>query len=255
MSDRTGSALVTGAASGIGRAVAVRLSGEGLRVGVCDLDMDSAEAVAAALDGAFAIQADISDPEQCRAAVDTVVDRTGQIDVLVNNAGLQKVAPLPEFPDDAWDRLVAVMLSGSFHTIKRALPHMYARGHGRIVNVTSMLGQVAEPYKAAYVSAKHGLHGLTKVVALEGAAHGVTCNAVCPAYVRTPWLERTADELAASHRISREEVIERIMLKEPAIKRLAEPDEVAGLVTFLCSDDAGFMTGAEYRIDGAFGAR
>lgn len=249
------SALVTGAASGIGRAVATRLAADGLRVGLCDLDRDGAAAVAASLEGAFPVPADLGDPAQCREAVDAVVRETGRIDVLVNNAGLQKVAPLAEFPDESWNRLLAVILSAAFHTSKRALPHMYERGFGRIVNVTSMLGQVGEPFKAAYVSAKHGVHGLTKVIALEGAERGVTCNAVCPAYVRTPWLERTADELAASHGLSRDEVVERIMLKEPAIKRLAEADEVAGLVAFLCSDGAAFMTGAEYRIDGAFGAR
>lgn len=255
MTDRPRSALVTGAASGIGRAVAHRLAAEGVRVGVCDIDAAAAAAAAAELQDAFPVVADIADPAQCREAVGAVVERTGGIDVLVNNAGLQKVMPLEEFPVESWDRLLAVILSGAFHTIRTALPHMYERGYGRIINVTSMLGQVGEPYKAAYVSAKHGLHGLTKVVALEGAERGVTCNAVCPAYVRTPWLERTADELAATHGMSREEVVERIMLKEPAIKRLAEPGEVAGLVVFLCSDAAAFMTGAEYRIDGAFGAR
>jgi 3-hydroxybutyrate dehydrogenase len=249
------SALVTGAASGIGRAVAARLAADGLRVGVCDLDGDGAAAVAATLEGAFPVPADLGDSAQCRDAVDAVIRETGRVDVLVNNAGLQKVAPLPAFPDESWNRLLAVMLSAAFHTSKRALPHMYERGFGRIVNVTSMLGQVGEPFKAAYVSAKHGLHGLTKVIALEGAERGVTCNAVCPAYVRTPWLERTADELAASHGLSRDEVVEQIMLREPAIKRLAEAEEVAGLVAFLCSDEAAFMTGAEYRIDGAFGAR
>ncbi|HEU4974361.1 MAG TPA: 3-hydroxybutyrate dehydrogenase [Baekduia sp.] len=255
MSGPQQAALVTGAASGIGRAVATRLAAEGVRVGVCDVDRDGAEQVAGELDGAFPVPADLGEAEQCRQAVDTVVAEAGRIDILVNNAGLQKVAPLPEFPDESWDRLLAVILSAAFHTSKRALPHMYERGFGRIVNVSSMLGQVGEPYKAAYVSAKHGLHGLTKVIALEGAERGVTCNAVCPAYVRTPWLERTADELAASHGLTRDEVVARIMLKEPAIKRLAEADEVAGLVAFLCSEGAAFMTGAEYRIDGAFGAR
>jgi 3-hydroxybutyrate dehydrogenase len=248
-------ALVTGAASGIGRAIAEELALGGAAVGVCDLDAEGAEAVAARIDGAFAVPADLADPGQCRGAVDAVVERTGGIDLLVNNAGLQKVAPLPEFPDESWDRLIAVMLSAPFHTIKRALPHMFAGGYGRIVNVTSMLGQLGEPFKAAYVSAKHGAHGLTKVTALEGAAHGVTCNAVCPAYVRTPWLERTAEELATTHGLTRDEVVERIMLKEPAIKRLAEPEEVARLVVFLCAEEAGFMTGAEYRIDGAMGVR
>jgi 3-hydroxybutyrate dehydrogenase len=248
-------ALVTGAASGIGRAVAETLAEGGATVGICDLDADGAEAVAAEITGAFAVPADLADPAQCRAAVDAVVERSGGIDLLVNNAGLQKVAPLPEFPDESWDRLIAVMLSAPFHTIKRALPHMYANGYGRIVNVTSMLGQVGEPFKAAYVSAKHGAHGLTKVTALEGAERGVTCNAVCPAYVRTPWLERTADELAATHGLTRDEVVETIMLKQPAIKRLAEPEEVARLVAFLCAEEASFMTGAEYRIDGAMGVR
>lgn len=250
-----GSALVTGAASGIGRAAARDLAAAGHRVAVCDLDAAGAERVAAELEGAFPVAADIGDPTACRAAVDATIAETGRIDVLVNNAGLQKVAPIEEFPEESWDTLLAVILSGAFHTIKRAFPKMVEQGFGRIVNVSSILGEIGEPYKAAYVAAKHGLVGLTKVVALEGAERGITCNAVLPAFVRTPWIERTAGELARSHGIDVDEVERELILKQAVIKRLSEPEEVARVVAFLCLPESSFITGAMVPVDGGFGAK
>lgn len=251
--DRVG--LVTGAASGIGRAIALALAAEGAEVYFADVDAAGATAAAAACARGRALRLDVADAEACRAAVAEVEQRSGRLDLLVNNAGLQHVAPTHEFPDERWDRLIAVILSGPFHLIKAALPGMYERRFGRILNITSMLGLYGAPYKPAYAAAKHGLHGLTKVVALEGAPHNVTCNALCPAYVRTPLVERQIADQARSHGIPESEVIERVMLAEPAIKRLLEPEEVARAALFVLSEDAAFMTGAELRFDGGYSAR
>lgn len=248
-------ALVTGSASGIGRAIAEELAAEGAEVVLADLNLPGAEEAAAAAGSGYALEVDVADPAGCREVVAEVERRSGRLDVLVNNAGVQHVAPTHEFPDEQWDRLIGVILSGAFHLIKAALPGMYERRFGRILNVTSMLGLYGAPFKPAYTAAKHGLHGLTKVVALEGAEYNVTCNALCPSYVRTPLVERQIADQARSHGIPESEVVERIMLAEPAIKRLLEPAEVARAALFLLSEEAAFMTGAELRFDGGYSAR
>ena len=181
--------------------------------------------------------------------MDAAVEKFRAIDILINNAGLQHLAPVVDFPEDRWNDLIGVMLTGAFLCCKYALPSMIKQNWGRIVNVASLHGKVASPFKAAYVSAKHGLLGLTKVVALEVAEHNITCNAICPAYVRTSLVEKQIDEQARRHAISRDDVVQKIMTGPAAIHRLLEPDEVAALVRYLCSDDAAGITGSALDID------
>ncbi len=244
LSGRT--ALVTGAGSGIGRACAARLATAGAEVLAVDVDERAAKEVAAAI-GGRAITADLADP-------DAVDDLPAAVDVLVNNAGLQFVAALPDFPPERFVHIQKVMVEAPFRLVRRVLPHMYARGWGRIVNISSVHGLIASPYKAAYVTAKHGLEGLSKVTALEGAAHGVTSNCVDPAFVRTPLVDRQIADQAAAHGIGVEEVIEKVMLERAAIKRLIEPEQVAELVAYLCAPAAEFITGASIPIDGGWTA-
>ena len=242
--DLTGrSALVTGAASGIGRACAFRLSQAGAAVTVLDLDGEAASEVAESI-GGEARQADLSD----YGVLDGLeVDA----DVVVNNAGMQHVAAVEEFPPERFSMIVRIMLEAPFRIVQKALPRMYEEGWGRIINISSIHGQVASPYKSAYISAKHGLEGFSKTVALEGGPRGVTSNCISPAYVRTPLVENQISDQARTHGISEEEVVEKIMLTEPAIKRLIEPEEVAELAAFLCTPEASFINGASVVMDGA----
>jgi 3-hydroxybutyrate dehydrogenase len=236
------SALVTGAASGIGRACARRLARAGASVAVLDLDGEAAKRLAEGI-GGEAVQADLSD----YGVLDGLeVDA----DIVVNNAGLQHVAPLEEFPPDRFSMILRVMLEAPFRIVQKALPGMYEKGWGRVINISSIHGLIASPYKAAYICSKHGLEGLSKVIALEGGPKGVTSNCICPAYVRTPLVENQIADQARTHGISEDEVIEKIMLTEPAIKRLIEPEEVAELAAFLCAPEASFINGASLTMDG-----
>jgi 3-hydroxybutyrate dehydrogenase len=236
------SALVTGAASGIGRACAERLARAGAAVTVLDLDGDAAKMVAEDV-GGEAMQADLSD----YGVLDSLeVDA----DIVVNNAGIQHVAPVEEFPPERFSMILRVMLEAPFRIVQKALPGMYEKGWGRVINISSIHGLIASPYKSAYISAKHGLEGFSKVVALEGGSKGVTSNCICPAYVRTPLVESQIADQAKTHGIPEEEVIEKIMLTEPAIKRLIEPEEVAEVAVFLCAPEASFINGASLTMDG-----
>ncbi len=246
-------ALVTGAASGIGEAIARALAENGARVLLADIDA-SGSAVAAGMPRCLFRQADIRVADDCRALVDRAVAEWGHVDILVNNAGLQHMAPVEEFPLEKWDQLIGVMLTGPFMLIRYVIPHMYANGWGRIINIASASGVVAHPFKSAYCSAKHGLVGLTKSVALEAGAKGVTVNAICPAYVSTPLMQKQIADQAKLTGISEAEVIEQNMLGPAAIKTLVRADEVAAYVLFLCSETSGTITGATQLIDGGWTA-
>jgi len=248
-------AIVTGAASGIGRAIATDLAQQGALVLCADLNVDDGERIAAELPNGSFQRADTAKQADCDALVARAVRDFGAVDILVNNAGLQHVAPVEEFPVETWERLVRIMLFGAFYLTRAALPHMYRKGWGRIVNIASVHGLVASPYKSAYVAAKHGLVGFTKAVALEAAEKGVTVNAVCPSYVRTPLVEKQIADQAKVHGISEDAVIRDIMLAPAALKRLLEPSEVAAYVRFLCSDEAAGITGATQVIDAGWTAR
>jgi 3-hydroxybutyrate dehydrogenase len=247
-------ALVTGGASGIGRACAERLRSDGLEVAVVDRDEAGGREAAAAIDASF-VAADLTDPAACRAAVDATVARHGGLDVLVNVAGFQHIDAVPDFPDDAWDAMLALMVSAPFHLTKRAWPQLVRSGHGRVIHMGSAHSLVASPYKVGYVTAKHALLGHMKVVALEGGPHGVTCNTVCPGYVRTPLVEAQVADQARTRGISEAEVEERVFLEQAAIKRLLEPGDVAALVSWLASEAAWGVTGSVQTIDLGWTAR
>ncbi|MFC5788242.1 3-hydroxybutyrate dehydrogenase [Agromyces tardus] len=248
MTELTGRrAIVTGGASGIGLACAEALAGAGAHVTIADLNGDAARGVAERLGGdAWAV--DLGDTA-------ALAEHELDVDILVNNAGLQHVRPIEEFEPERFSLLLRVMLEAPFLLIRAALPGMYERGFGRVINVSSVHGLRASPYKAAYVSAKHGLEGLSKVTALEGGPHGVTSNCVNPGYVRTPLVEKQIADQARLHGIPEEDVVEKVMLTESAIKRLVEPTEVASLVRWLAGDDARMVTGASYTMDGGWSAR
>jgi 3-hydroxybutyrate dehydrogenase len=240
-------ALITGGASGIGAASVRALAARGAKVVVADVDKAGAAALADEVGGtAWAV--DLLD-------VEALVTLSLDCDILVNNAGIQRVSPIEEFDPNDFRRIITLMLEAPFLLIRATLPHMYANGFGRIINVSSMHGLRASPFKSAYVSAKHGLEGLSKVAALEGGAHGVTSNCINPGYVRTPLVEAQIADQAKLHGIPESEVLAKIMLTESAVKRLVEPEEVASLVAWLASNDAGMVTGASYTMDGGWSAR
>ena len=247
LSGRT--ALVTGAASGIGRAVASRLATDGADVLLLDRDERGVKEAAADIDSEYVV-ADLSDP----ASIDALELGARGIDILVNNAGIQHVAPVEEFDVERFALIHRVMLQAPFLLARSVLPGMYAANWGRIVNISSVHGHRASAFKSAYVSAKHGLEGLSKVIALEGAERGVTSNTICPAYVRTPLVEGQIGDQARNHGIPEDDVLDHVLLARTPVKRLVEADEVAGLVAFLCGPGTESINGSSYLMDGGWAA-
>jgi 3-hydroxybutyrate dehydrogenase len=241
-------AIVTGAASGIGRAIAQRLASDGMRVLAVDLQPSA--------DGpGEPFAADLTTREGNRAAIDAALERFGRIDAIVPNAGFQHVAPVADFPEDRWDALLSLLLTSPFLLAKYAWPELARHGDGRIVVIASVHGLVASPFKAGYVSAKHGVLGLVKTLALEGADHGITATALCPGFVRTPLVEAQIADQARAHGVPEERVLEDVILAPHAVKRLIEPDEVAGVVAFLLGPDGRAFTGAPVTMDLGWTAR
>jgi len=247
-------AIVTGGASGIGLAVAEHLSLEGARVVIGDIDERSGRGVAERLEAQF-VGCDLSQRDGCRRLIDEALTIFGAVHILVNNAGYQHISPVESFPESTWDNMMALMLTAPFLLTRYAWPSMVSAGWGRIVNMSSIHGLVASPFKAAYVSAKHGLIGLTRTTALEGGPHGITVNAICPAYVRTPLVENQIADQARTRGLSEADVIRNVMLEPAAVKRLIEPGGVAALVAYLCSDVGAVITGASLSIDLGWTAR
>jgi 3-hydroxybutyrate dehydrogenase len=241
-------ALVTGAASGIGRAVTERLTADGMEVLAVDLRPDP--------DGpGTPFEADLTSADANEAAVADALSRFGRLDVVVANAGIQHVSPIEDFPVDKWNTIVSLLLTSPFLLAKYSWPALKDSGAGRFVAIASVHGLVASPYKAAYISSKHGVVGLVKTLALEGAEHGITATAVCPGYVRTPLVEKQITDQAKAHNLPEEEVLEKVILQPHAVKELIEPSEVAGVVAFLVSPAGRAFTGVPVTLDQGWTAR
>jgi len=253
-------AIVTGSTSGIGLGIAKALAEAGSAVMLNgfgdpeDIEMQRQSlADAQDVDVAYS-NADMSKPEAIRFMVTQAERRFGQVDIVVNNAGIQHVAPIESFPPEKWDQIIAINLTSAFHLVHAVFGGMKERGFGLIVNISSAHGLIASPFKSAYVAAKHGIVGFTKVVALEGAEAGVTSNAICPGYVWTPLVERQIDDQAKSHRIPRDQVIRDVLLKNQPNKRFAAVEEIGALTVFLCSDNGQSITGTALPVDGGWTA-
>jgi len=254
-------AIVTGSTSGIGLGIAAALAGEGMDVmlnGFGDAREIEALRERIAVDNGvrvFHSRADMSKAQEVRGLVEEATRTLGRVDVLVNNAGIQHTASVQEFPTERWDAILAINLSAVFHAISAALPQMLERGWGRIVNVSSVHGLVASTHKAAYVAAKHGVLGLTKVVALETATTGVTCNAICPGWVLTPLVQKQIDDLSARERITEGAARARLLGEKQPSREFATPAQIGALTAFLCSEDAAQIRGAALPVDGAWTAQ
>jgi 3-hydroxybutyrate dehydrogenase len=252
--------LVTGSTSGIGLGIARALAAAGSAVVLNGFGKpEEIKSTQASITSEFGVSvsysaADMSDPTSIEEMIKMALDTFGSLDILVNNAGIQHVAPLQEFPVAKWDAIMAINLSSAFHTTRLALPSMIAKKWGRIINIASAHGLVGSAFKSAYVAAKHGMLGLTKVTALETAELGITCNAICPGYVYTPLVEAQIDGQAKTHGIPREQVIRDVLLAQQPNKRFATTDELGGTAVFLCSDTAASITGTSIAVDGGWTA-
>ncbi len=258
---RTLNAVITGSTSGIGLGIATAFAAEGWNVMLNGFgDADAIEKTRANLEEQHKVSvlysgADMTKPEEIRAMIDTAQEKFGQVDVLVNNAGIQHVAPIEEFPEGKLDAIIAINLVSAFHTTKAVFAGMKDRGFGRIINVASAHGLVASPFKSAYVAAKHGIVGLTKTIGLEGAEYGVTCNAICPGYVKTPLVEKQIPDTAKARGMSEEEVVQKVILDAQPTKQFVTVEQVGALAVFLCSENAAQITGAAHQIDGGWVAQ
>lgn len=262
MTDLNGkTALITGSTSGIGLAIAEAMAGAGANIVLNGFgDADAIEATRAGLAATHGVTvaydgADMTKPDQIAAMIAKAEADFGSLDILVNNAGIQHVAPVEDFPLEKWDAIIAINMNSAFHTSRAALPGMKVRGFGRIINVASAHGLIASPYKAAYVTAKHGVVGMTKTIALETAQNGITCNAICPGYVKTPLVEAQIPNTAKARGITEEEVVRDVMLAGQPTKKFVGLDEVGAFAVFLASNAGASITGAALPIDGGWTAQ
>lgn len=261
MSSKGKVAIVTGSTSGIGLGIARALAASGCHVMLNGFgDADEIEKIRAGLENEHGVQvayngADMTKPKEIAALVKDAADRWGSVDIVVNNAGIQHVSPVDEFPEEKWDAIIAINLSSAFHVTKHALPYMKKNQWGRIVNLASAHALVASPFKSAYVAAKHGIAGFTKTVALEVAQQGITVNAICPGYVKTPLVENQIADTAKARGISEDEVVNNVMLAASPTKKFTQIDQLGDFAVFLCSDSAANITGAMLPVDGGWTAQ
>ena len=252
-------AIITGSTSGIGLGIAKAFARKGYNLVFNGLESDGPE-IAKAVAEEFGIkylfsEANMLNSEALRQLVKDAADKFSTVDILINNAGIQYISPIEDFPDNKWNDIIAINLSSAFHLIKAVWPYMKREKFGRIINISSIHGLFASEFKSAYVAAKHGVIGLTKTIALEGATHNITCNAICPGYVRTPLVEKQIPGQAQFHNMSEEEVIQKVILAKQAVKDFVPTDVIADMTLFLAGENAGTITGTAFPIDGGWSAQ
>lgn len=245
--------LITGAASGIGLAISQELSEDSMRVVMVDINKVELKKQAKLIDADY-YSADLTDAKECKETIEYVIEKYSRIDILINVAGIQHVSSVEDFPEEKWNFIISLMLTAPFLLTKYSIPYMKSNNWGRIINLNSIHGLVASPYKSAYISAKHGLTGLTKATALEVGKYGITVNSINPSYVRTPLVDKQIKSQSLNHKISEERVIEEVMLTKSVVKSLIEPEAIADIVRLLCSDSGKYITGTTLSIDGGWTA-